>query len=181
MSQFLYDWQTLVAGLLGLAGGVIAYWGALLAANRQVAAIREQLGDAQQARKSAERRQTHALIWSLEIELRWLISTARLLRSALPSQPQWSQLTKANLMIGCGPLLRGERDISLLGEEPKFRLEEVARRLADYNAYIGTRPTSGEGGTLVDAEVPKRIDLIIDSADYLSGILPEEIIDPPGT
>jgi hypothetical protein len=55
-NNWLWDWQTLVAGIAGsliaLAAGALAYVGALRAANRQVAAIREQLKDEREQRGS---------------------------------------------------------------------------------------------------------------------------------
>jgi hypothetical protein len=63
---FLYNWQSLIAGGLGLLAGVVAYGGALIAANRQVvamgdataaqiAAVQRQLADAQAARQEDEK------------------------------------------------------------------------------------------------------------------------------
>jgi hypothetical protein len=55
----LYDWQSLAAGLLGLAAGVIAYIGAIRAANRQVAALRERGSMRQSWRYVVERCPLH--------------------------------------------------------------------------------------------------------------------------
>jgi hypothetical protein len=63
--EFLYNWQSLIAGGLGLLAGIIAFLGALIAANRQVktarqaaaeqvGAVQRQLDDARAAREEDE-------------------------------------------------------------------------------------------------------------------------------
>src|SRR5690349_24038994 len=90
---WLYDWQTLIAGGLGLAGGGIAYWGAVRAAKRQVAAadrqvlaIRDQIEDARGTRRQADQRRLSVVEWAVEAEGMRLDASIWALRRALPSE-----------------------------------------------------------------------------------------------
>ncbi len=113
MADFLHlaeQWQTLIAGLLGLAGGVIAYLGARHAASRQVAAVESQTVASRDALAEAEERSRNAVIWAIRSEARRLESEAHARRRALPSAPQPADLDKGAIIIASSPLLRGERE-----------------------------------------------------------------------
>ena len=108
----LYDWQTLVAGLLGVLGGVIAYRGAIMSGRRQVAALREQIEDARAARQLHDERRLSIIEWAVRAEARRLETAVWALKSrALPSKPQpASSRRREHLVIQSSPLLRGERE-----------------------------------------------------------------------
>jgi hypothetical protein len=127
--HWLEEWQTLVAGFLGLAGGVVAFYGALKAANRQVAAVRqaasdqvnavqEPLEDARAARKEIDNRGLSIIKWAVRAEAMRL-EAAVLARKdrALPSGPQRAARNREQYLIASSALLRGEReDMSLLDD-----------------------------------------------------------------
>jgi hypothetical protein len=56
---WVYDWQTLIAGLLALLAGGVTVWGTLIAANRQVKAAKttadRQVDAAQEQVRTAQR------------------------------------------------------------------------------------------------------------------------------
>jgi hypothetical protein len=62
------DWQSLIAGVLGLAAGIIAYIGAIKAARRQVAALRDQIEDTRVARRQAYERRLSVVKWAVRAE-----------------------------------------------------------------------------------------------------------------
>lgn len=83
-----HERQSLIAGLLGLAGGVIAYLGAIRAAKRQVAALKDQIEDTQAARRQADERRLSVIKWAVSTEGRRLDAVVSALRHrALPSAP----------------------------------------------------------------------------------------------
>lgn len=157
----LYDWQSLAAGLLGLTAGVIAYIGAIRAANRQVAALKEQIEDARTARRLVDERRLRQLEWAIRAEGTRLHATVLALRGrALPSAPQAAARRRQQLLIDSSPLLRGEWDeISLLDDQTRARLEEVAGILDEYNLRIQTAVDVGLGpNPLIDQEILALVD-----------------------
>jgi hypothetical protein len=140
---WFYDWQTLIAGGLGLAGGGIAYAGAIIAAHRQVAALQDQLEDARAARRQADERRRSVIEWAVKTEARRLETAVWALKpdggGALPSGQQYASRSREQLVIESSALLRGEReDMSLLDDRTRTLLEEVAGVLDDYNSRIET-------------------------------------------
>ena len=140
----LYDWQMLVAGLMGFLGGVIAYRGAITSGRRQVAALREQI---EAARQQDDKRRLSVVEWAVRTEGRRLETAVWSLKArALPSRPQpAASRRREHLVIQSSPLLRGEReDMSLLDDETRARLQRVADALYRYNSCIETA-RSGPG------------------------------------
>src|SRR3954465_14698834 len=70
--SWLHDWQTLVAGLLGLLGGLLAYRGAITSGRRQVAALREQIEDTRAAKLQIDQRRLSVIEWAVWLEGRRL-------------------------------------------------------------------------------------------------------------
>jgi hypothetical protein len=139
-----HEWQSLIAGLigggLGVVAGVIAYVGAIRAARRQIA-------DAQAARRQADERRLSVIKWAVRVEARRLAIAVLALRdNALPSKPQAANRYKEQLIIKSSPLLRGEREeISLLDDQTRALLEELAGIVDEYNARIETAVFLGTG------------------------------------
>lgn len=155
---FLYNWQSLIAGGLGLLAGIIAFVGALIAANRQVrttqqaanqqvAAVQSQLDDARAAREVSDRRRLSVVGWAIRAEGKRLGTAAALMmREALPSAPGWASRTNEQLLIESSPLLRGEReDMGLVDGETLALLREIADTLDAYNLRIETAKNGIEG------------------------------------
>jgi len=63
VGELAREWQTLLAGLLGLGGGVLAYIGAIRAGRRQVAAVTNQIEDARSARRQIDERRLSVIRW----------------------------------------------------------------------------------------------------------------------
>jgi hypothetical protein len=164
-------WQTLIAGLLGLAGGVIAYLGARHAASRQVAAVERQTEASQGALAEVEGRTRNAVIWAIRSEARRLESEAQARRRALPSAPQPANLDKEALLIASSPLLRGERaDISLVSIEIQEQLADLSLLLDQYNAHVQTRGVNVLG-TIIDNETLSLLDTLMTLSRDLSSTL----------
>lgn len=82
------DWQTLIAGFLGLVGGVVAYVGALRAAKRQVAAAQhetEVMRDKERKRIAREGFAFHAMLGAAMGALIEDISASRAIGTLPPS------------------------------------------------------------------------------------------------
>jgi hypothetical protein len=170
----LYDWQSLAAGLLGLAAGVIAYIGAIRAANRQVAALKEQIEDARTERRLVDERRLRQLEWAIRAEGTRLHAAVLALRDrALPSAPQAAARRRQQLLIDSSPLLRGEWDeISLLDDQTRARLEEVAGILDEYNLRIQTAVDVGPGpNPLIDQEILALVDRLAEAVQKLRSIV----------
>jgi hypothetical protein len=170
----LYNWQSLAAGLLGLAAGVIAYIGAIRAAHRQVAALKEQIEDARTARRLVDERRLSQLEWAIRAEGTRLHAAVLALRGrALPSAPQAAARRRQQLLIDSSPLLRGEWDeISLLNDQRRARLEEVAGILDEYNLRIQTAPDVGLGpNPLIDHEILALVDRLAVAVQELRSIV----------
>ena len=167
-TAFAYHWQTLIAGLLGLAGGVITYVGALRAANRQVAGIERQTEAARRSRADAEDRSRHAIRLAIRAEADRLESEAIARKQALPSRPQWSNLQKPDAIIPSSALLRGERtEIALLPTETQDEMPRLRRGSTKYNAHVQTRAVSVDSGILADQQL---LDLVDELIKYAKGI-----------
>jgi|GraSoiStandDraft_44_1057316.scaffolds.fasta_scaffold360676_1 hypothetical protein len=165
---FIERWQTLIAGLFGLGGGAIAYFGALRAANRQVAAIESQTEASNKSRTESEQRSRHAMLLAIRTEARRLEVEAAARKAALPSAPQWSNLKKPDAIIPSSALLRGERtEIALLGTEIQDEVAALAAWLDRYNAHAQTRGVSVDGGILADQQL---LDLVDELIKYANGI-----------
>jgi len=141
------EWQSLIAGLLGLAAGLIAYRGAIVAARRQIAALKEQIEDVQAARRQADERRLSVIKWAVRVEGKRLEAAIAALRgNALPSGPQPANRTREQLIIESSPLLRGEREeISLLDDQTRGLLEELAGIIDEYNSRIQTAVFAVQG------------------------------------
>lgn len=132
------EWQTLLAGLLGLGGGVLAYIGAIRAGRRQVAAVTNQIEDARSARRQIDERRLSVMRWAVRTEANRLAAAVTALRNrALPSGPQLAARSREQLVIESSPLLRGEREeISLLDDRTRAHLEKLARVLDEYKTSV---------------------------------------------
>jgi hypothetical protein len=136
----LKDWQSLIAGLLGLLAGLVAFVGALIAACLQVREMRR-------AAKETDRRRLSVIKWTVRAEGRRLATAAQDMlgteaRASIPGRPP-----RANepLAIETSRLLRGEREgIALLDDETRGLLELTAQTLDAYNLRIKRQP-HGEG------------------------------------
>jgi hypothetical protein len=167
----LHDWQSLAAGLLGLAGGVIAYIGAIRAANRQVAALKDQIEDARTARRVADERRVSQIKWAVRVEGGRLELAISALRRALPPAPQAAARRRQQLIIETSPLLRGEwEEMSLLNDQTRARLEEVAGILDEYNLRIETAADVGLG-PLIDQDILALVDRLGVAAQELRSIV----------
>jgi hypothetical protein len=137
-----FDWGSLTGGVIGgmlgggltVLAGVIAYVGAIRAANRQVAVIEKQQAE-------ADRRRRRVIEWTVKAEGSRLEMAADFIERLLPYFPKNDE-TKASreqLTIESSPLLRGERqDMALLDDRTQAVLEEVATILAEYNLRVQT-------------------------------------------
>src|SRR5215472_566175 len=99
------EWQSLIAGALGLAAGVIAYIGAINAARRQVGALKDQIEDARAASRQVDERRLSVIKWAVRAEVRRLEISISALRRALPSAPQPANRLTEQLVIESSPLL----------------------------------------------------------------------------
>ncbi len=66
--RYLFDWQTLIAGLVAFGGAWLAYRGVRVAADRQIAAIHEQLRQEREAAAERDRCERKGLVEGLSIE-----------------------------------------------------------------------------------------------------------------
>jgi hypothetical protein len=164
-----HEWQSLIAGLLGLAGGVIAYLGAIRAANRQVAALKDQIKDAQTARRLTDERRLSVIKWAVSAEGRRLDAVVSALRHrALPSAPQPAARRREQLIIRSSPLLRGEwEEIALLDDRTRGLLEELAELVDKYNSRIETAVEQGHG-PLIEQETLDLIDHLAEAVKKMS-------------
>jgi hypothetical protein len=165
------EWQSLIAGLLGLVAGVIAYIGAIVAARRQVAALRDQIEDARTARRLADERKLSVIKWAVRAEGRRLEVAVSALRRALPSAPQPAARLREQLVITSSPLLRGEREeISLLDDQTRTLLQQLAGILDEYNLRIETAVVVGQGPQ-IDQEILALVDRLAEAVQEIHSIL----------
>jgi hypothetical protein len=171
--EFFRDQGSIIAGVLALAAGIIAYIGAIKAANRQVAALKEQIEDTRTARRLADERRLSVVKWAIRAEGTRLQAAVLALRGrALPSAPQPAARPRQQLVIDSSPLLRGERDeISLLDDETRLRLEAVAGILDEYNLRIQTAVDAGGLGPLIDQEILALVDRLAVAVEELRSIV----------
>src|ERR1044071_259182 len=159
--SWLYEWQSLVAGLLALLGGVLAYRGAITSARRQGLAPRGQNEGMRAAEEEQHQRRLSVVEWAIWVEGRRLEKAVSARKGrALPTGPQLvSARRKEQLVIDSSPLLRGEReDLSLLDEETRVRLQRVADALYRYNACIETARSGTGEQSWIDEETLEAID-----------------------
>jgi hypothetical protein len=133
-------WQTLIAGVLGggvaLLAGVIAYIGALRAANRQVREMQRQLAE-------RNRRRRIVVEWAVRVEGQRLDTEVVRVREQFPKKG-WTTFSsflsnKDWFRIDSSPLLRWEReDAALLDGATLSALEKAAETLSNYNHRIKT-------------------------------------------
>ncbi len=174
----VYDWQNLIAGLLGLAGGVIAYVGVRIAAkrqvaaaDRQVAAVHKQTEETVAARREVDERQLSVLKWAIRAEGRRLGAAVQALRgNALPSGPQPASRLPEQLIIQSSPLLSGERpEMALLDDRTRSLLEEVAGIVDEYNARIKTTNTANiSRGPQIDQQILALIEQLAERTPVMS-------------
>ena len=177
--SWLYEWQSLVAGLLALLGGVLAYRGAITSARRQVLAIREQIEDTRAARQEHDQRRLSIMKWAIWVEGRRLEKAVSARKGrALPTGPQpVSARRKEQFVIDSSPLLRGEReDLSLLDDETRVRLQRVADALYRYNACIETARSGTGEQSWIDEETLEAIDELANRVQSL-----QALADGPGS
>jgi hypothetical protein len=165
------EWQTLIAGLLGVVAGIIAYIGAIKAARRQVAVLTDQIEDMRTARRQADERRLSAIKWAIRAEGRRLDVAIVALRRAMPSRPQPANRIREQLVIKSSPLLRGEReDISLLDDQTRTRLEAVVVYLDEYNALIETA-VAGDQGPLIEQKTLDVLDRLAAAVREIDSVL----------
>ena len=171
--EFFRDQGSIIAGVLALAAGIMAYIGAIKAANRQVAVLKDQVEDARRERRLTDKRRLSVIKWALRAEGTRLHATVLALRGrALPSAPQAAARRRQQLLIDSSPLLRGEWDeISLLDDQTRARLEEVAGILDEYNLRIQTAVDVGLGpNPLIDQEILALVDRLAVAVQELRSI-----------
>ena len=168
-TEIARDWGSLIAGLLGVGAGVIAYAGAMRAASRQVDAIEQQIADARQARAAEEERGRHAIRWAVRLEaLRIERAALERRREGFPSQPGWSNMDRPDARIAESPLLRGERaEFSLLSKEEQDSFGALASWVHQYNSHVDTRRASADG-LLVDQGLLDMLDQMIERAGTIA-------------
>jgi hypothetical protein len=202
--DFVDHWQTLIAGGLGLAAGVIAYIGAISAAKRQinemrqqvaamrettsqqiaamreaterqVAAVQRQLEDVQAARAETDRHRLGVIEWAVRAEGERLKVTAYSRRAALSYEESRRMLTKEQLLIESSPLLRGEReDGYVLDDHLRSGLVILSSSVNNYDAYIETHKAVGM--ILSESEAKEVIGHVI---QQIEAIWPSAISPPP--
>jgi hypothetical protein len=175
--------DTLIAGLLSLAAGIIAFIGAMWAGHRQIAAVRDQIKDEQAARRQADERRLSVIKWAIKVEAARLDAAVSALRgNALPSAPQPAARSREQLVIQSSPLLRGEREeISLLDDQTRTHLEKVAGLLDEYNSRIQTAvglapagDASGLGGLgypLIDQDILTLVNYLAEAVREMHSVL----------
>jgi hypothetical protein len=176
---WLYEWQSIVAGLLAVFGGVLAYRGAITSGRRQVLAIREQIEDTRAARQQHDQRRLSVVEWAIWVEGRRLEKAVSARKGrALPTEPQLvSARRKEQLVIDSSPLVRGEReDLSLLDDETRVRLQRVADALYRYNACIQTARSGTGEQSWIDQETLEAIDELAARVQSL-----QALADGPGS
>ena len=169
------EWQSLIAGVLGgvlaLAAGVIAYIGAIRAANRHVAALKGQIEDARATRRLADERKLSVIKWAIRAEGTRLHAAVSALQRALPSAPQPPNRRRQQLEIESSPLLRGEwEEIALLDDQTRAVLERVAGIVGEYNLRIETAPDAGHG-PFIDQEILDLVNRLAEAVGDLRSIM----------
>ena len=167
--SWLYEWQSLAAGLLALLGGVLAYRGAITSGRRQVAALREQIEDTRAARQQHDHRRLSVIEWTVWVEGR------RLEKALWARKARGPQLAAARrreqLAIESSPLLRGEReDLSLLDDETRAHIQRVADALYRYNACIETARSGPGEQSSIDQETLEAIDELANRVQSLQAL-----------
>src|SRR4051794_2748365 len=173
--SWLHEWETLVAGLLGLLGGLLAYRGAITSGRRQVAALREQIEDTRAARQQHDQRRLSVIEWAVWVEGRRLEKALWARKSRGPQLA--SARRKEQLVIETSPLLRGEReDLSLLDDETRAHLQRVADALYRYNACVETARSGPGEQPSIDQETLEAIDELAARVQSL-----QALADGPGS
>jgi hypothetical protein len=170
--EFFRDQGSLIAGLLALAAGIIAYIGAIKSANRQVTALKDQIEDAQTTRRLADERRLSVVKWAMRAEGTRLDAAVFALRdNALPSAPQPAERLTEQLVIESSPLLRGEREeMALLDDQTRDALQKVAGIVAEYNSRIETANVVGRG-PLIDQGILALVDHLAEAVQELRSIV----------
>jgi hypothetical protein len=165
------EWQSLIAGVLGLVAGIIVYIGAINAARRQVAVLKDQIEDARAASRQADERRLSVIKWAVRAEVRRLETSISALRRALPSAPQPANRLAEQLVIESSRLLTGEREeIALLDDKTRALLERLAGILDEYNRRIETAVVVGQG-PLIDQEIFDAIDRLAEAVGEIRSVV----------
>ena len=171
--EFFRDQGSIIAGVLALAAGIMAYIGAIKAANRQVAVLKDQVEDARTERRLTDKRRLSVIKWALRAEGTRLHAVVLALRGrALPSAPQPAARSAEQLVIESSPLLRGEHgtEMALLDDQTRAVLEKVAGIVAEYNSRIETAVVVNQG-PLIDHEILALVDSLAVAVQELRSIL----------
>jgi hypothetical protein len=145
--DWLHEWETLIAGGLGLGGGVLAYIG-----------IKAQIADLQAERKQTDDRRRIVVKWAVRMEGQRLDKEVVRVRPAFlksfdPTPTTRFFNNRTSFLIESSPLLRGEReDVALLDGDIFKTLEKAAETLNSYTQRIETAST---GAASLD-ELPER-------------------------
>jgi hypothetical protein len=123
------------------------------------------------ARRQADERRLSVIKRAVRVEARRLEIAVSALRRALPSAPQPAARFREQLVVESSPLLRGEREeISLLDDQTRGVLEELAGILDEYNARIETAVVVGQG-PLIDQEILALVDRLAEVVQKIHSIL----------
>jgi hypothetical protein len=150
----------------------MAYIGAIKAANRQVAVLKDQVEDARRERRLTDKRRLSVIKWALRAEGTRLHAAVLALRGgALPSAPQPAARSAEQLVIESSPLLRGEHgaEMALLDDQTPAVLEKVAGIVAEYNSRIETAVVVNQG-PLIDHEILALVDCLAAAVQELRSI-----------
>ena len=187
--QFVDHWQTLtaalIAGGLALGAAALTVWATIRSANRQitaargqteaarrqVTALKDQIEDARTARRQDDERRLSVIKWAIRVEGRRLEAATSTLLAALPSAQSPANRSREQLIIESSPLLRGEREeISLLDDQTRRLLEELAGIIDEYNSRIQTAVFLVQG-PLIEQKTRALLDRLAEVVREIQSIL----------
>jgi hypothetical protein len=152
---WLYDWQSLIAGVLGLGGGGLAYIG-----------VKKQINDLKNERQRTDDRRRSTIMWAVRFEAQRLEIAATAVKSTSAGRKFEILMT-----IEGGPLLRGERDdMALLGGPVIDLIKQAAEALNQYNTAVSRANAPGPGPRLITPPMHTSLDHLIEAAQKLQGM-----------
>ena len=141
------------------------------AARRQVTALKDQIQDARTARRQDDERRLSVIKWAIRVEGRRLEAATSTLLAALPSAQSPANRSREQLIIESSPLLRGERaEISLLDDQTRRLLEELAGIIDEYNSRIQTAVFLVQG-PLIEQKTRALLDRLAEVVQEIQSVL----------
>jgi len=136
-----------------------------------VTALKDQIEDAQTARRQDDERRLSVIKWAIRVEGRRLEATTSTLLAALPSAQSPANRSREQLIIESSPLLRGERaEISLLDDQTRRLLEELAGIIDEYNSRIQTAVFLVQG-PLIEQKTRALLDRLAEVVQGIQSVL----------